>query len=259
MSTPKSPEPSDQGNNKLPKCYWKATESFYDLKLSHWVEMALTIALLFVGIAQFTVYKRQASIMDEQTKISARQLTMVEAEQRPWISLDMQPEGPLTRDSNGWNFIVKYTINNVGKSPAFNVNFLATMIPIGDPQPTPPEPWGFSHAMPTKAVETAVETTCRDFEQGRVVGLGEIMFPSVPQNRRWKPHSNPIGPGFIPGFVIIACATYKFVGDPITHRTVRIFDLERRAYGQMIDLGAETTATDDLSFFPHTENGSRAD
>lgn len=197
--------------------------------------------------------------MDEQAKISQRQTKLMESEQRPWVSLDMQPEGPLTRDINGWNFIVKYALNNVGRSPAVDVSFVAKMIPWGDPQPKPPDPPGFATGIPTKSVDALVETVCGDFLQGKTVGWGEIMFPNVPQNKRWKANTDrPIGPGFIPGFIIVGCATYRFVDDPVVHRTVRIFDLERRAYGQMIDLGPETTPMDDLYLYIHGENGSRA-
>lgn len=204
--------------------------------------------LIAVGLAAYYAFG--------QLTVMRGQLEATEADQRPWISLDMQAEGPLIRDSSGWNFNVKYTLNNVGKSPAFGVDFIAIMVPLGVAQPNPPPPQGFSYGMPTKVVDAAVETACE--EQLRLPGYGEIMFPGVPQNKRWKPHSDPVGAGFIPGFAIIGCATYKFVDDTVIHRTVRIFDLEKLAYGQMVDLATEKTATDDLAFFPHPENGSRA-
>src|SRR4029077_595291 len=256
MSPISGDQSPDQENRKPPKRYWNATEPFCDLKASHWVEIGLTLALVGVGIAQFTVYKRQASIMDEQARIAVRQVKLMEADQRPWISLNMEAEGPLTRGANGRSFIVKYTLNNVGKSPAFSVDFVAVMIPLADLQPYLPPQQGFSFPEPTKAIDAAVENACG--EQAMMRGFGDIMFPAVPQTKRWRVHGGPIGPGFIPGFAIIGCATYKFVDDPTPHRTVRIFDLENRAYGQMIDLGQEIIPIDGLAFFPHPENGSRA-
>jgi hypothetical protein len=263
------PEPTKQRNAKPPTRNWDGMHSLCDFKLSNMIEIFLTTVLVCVGVAQVIVYIRMASIMSAQTEISQRQIKLMEADQRPWISLDMQPEGPLTRDSDGgWNFIVRYTITNVGKSPAFRVNLLATMIPMGDLQPNPPPPNGFAFDLPTKAVDAEVETTCGFFDgetsfipnsRPTMAGVREIIFPNVPQNRRWRPHSKPVGPGFIPGFIIMGCATYKFAGDHIPHRTVRIFDLERRAYGQMIDVRTETTTTNDLALIPYPENGSRAD
>jgi hypothetical protein len=81
-------EPRDQGCPKPPKRHWEATESFSDLKFSHWVEILLTTVLVCVGIGQLYVYIRQASIMDEQTKITARQLDAAQAQSRAFVTVN---------------------------------------------------------------------------------------------------------------------------------------------------------------------------
>ena len=59
-------QPSEQQSAKPPRRRWEATESFFDLKLSHWVEIALTAALVGIGIGQLIIYSRQATIMATQ-------------------------------------------------------------------------------------------------------------------------------------------------------------------------------------------------
>lgn len=59
---------------KPPRRRWQATEPWFDFKASHWVEAALTAALLTVGGLQLGVYSRQTAIMAKQTEISERQL-----------------------------------------------------------------------------------------------------------------------------------------------------------------------------------------
>src|ERR1700733_10039811 len=79
-------QPQGQETQKPPKRYWEAKEQFFDLKASHWVQIVLTIVLGCIAYAQYTVYSRQAGIMDEQTNISKRQLGLTEIVQRPWIA-----------------------------------------------------------------------------------------------------------------------------------------------------------------------------
>jgi hypothetical protein len=188
------------------------------------------------------------------------QLAVQRAGQRPWIALDMEAEGPLAQGLNGWEFIVKYSLTNVGKSPAFSVDFLATMIPLGDVQSDPPDKKGYSYVPPTKAVIAATEATCKEQDRMRDDGWGETMFPTaVPQNGRWRVHVNSGTTGFIPGFVIIGCSTYRFAGDDIIHKTWRAFELGEKAYGKMIDLSQPTIPMENLAFFRYPEHGSYAD
>jgi hypothetical protein len=119
-----NPNSSDQKDGKPPKRYWKATEPFCDLKLSHWVEIFLTLALVFVGVSQLIVYNRQASIMDEQTKISSRQLDAMEIEKRPWIRANVELKELRFTEWAGDKFIntiLVFDLKNYGESPAANI------------------------------------------------------------------------------------------------------------------------------------------
>lgn len=62
--------PNEKVSNKPPKRQWAAAEPWFDFKASHWVEIFLTAALVFVGLMQLKVYWRQARIMDSQTRIA---------------------------------------------------------------------------------------------------------------------------------------------------------------------------------------------
>jgi hypothetical protein len=59
--------------NKPPRRYWYATESFFNLKFSNVAEIFLGCALLVVGATQAFIYWRQAGIMKTQANIAIRQ------------------------------------------------------------------------------------------------------------------------------------------------------------------------------------------
>ncbi|SRR6266404_1934759 len=63
--------PDSEGTKpqKPPRRRWNASEPFLDLKLSHWVEIFLTIALIVVAAFQARIYMRQAKIMSTQSII----------------------------------------------------------------------------------------------------------------------------------------------------------------------------------------------
>jgi hypothetical protein len=91
-------------NDKAPKRHWEATrkEHFFDLKFSHYIEIILTAALVGIAYFQYTVYTRQAGIMDTQTAILSRQTDISVASGRAFvnfedfkvISIDTGPAGP---------------------------------------------------------------------------------------------------------------------------------------------------------------------
>jgi hypothetical protein len=105
-----------------PRRHWKATEPFFDLKFSHWIEIALTITLVGFSCLQYTIYRRQAGIMEQQTKIS-------EADHRPWVSANpITLVGNLAHDDSGLQMTMQFNLKNTGHSPARKVfaSFTAT-------------------------------------------------------------------------------------------------------------------------------------
>jgi hypothetical protein len=197
-----------------------------------------------------------AIIFNDQLSVMQGQLDVMRADQRPWISLNMQADGPLVHDERGWHFIVKYNVTSVGKSPAANVDFVATMIPWGPPLDVRPEAGApLMFPMPDADVRAATETACnamagfgappRDF--------GQIMFPGEQDGKRFSanPHGNIPQRGFINTFLVIGCATYRFLGDPTVHRTVKILEVSKNGYGTLIDLSGENVPLEDLWSFPY--------
>jgi hypothetical protein len=110
-------EPSEQSNHQPFQGEQPSAqrERFWDLKASHWVEVFLTVVLICVGYLQYTVYTRQAGIMDQQTRIA-------QAEHRPWISANSpQFAGDLIHDATGLRIGIEFPLKNTGHSPARNV------------------------------------------------------------------------------------------------------------------------------------------
>jgi len=208
--------------------------------------IVFTAVIATTGVIGAFIFNNQLSVMQGQ-------LDAMRADQRPWVSLSMQADGPLVHDGNGWNFLIKYSLTNAGKSPAGDVDFLATMIPWGLPQPNND---GLPKQFPdvTADVHTATENICNTMQAFRASGgSGQVMFPGEQQGQQFRVHPNgPIsGQGFVRDFIVIGCATYKFLGDPVTHRTVRIIEVSKNTYGQLIDLRGETVPLDGLSSVPH--------
>jgi hypothetical protein len=132
MSQISGNQPPEQKERKPPKDCWNATEPFCDLKASHWVEIGLTLALVGVGVAQFTVYNRQAGIMNEQTKISDRQLDAMETDKRPWIRATVTISEPIRFEnwngSRGIEASLHFNLKNFGDSPAVNLRIAPEII-----------------------------------------------------------------------------------------------------------------------------------
>jgi hypothetical protein len=237
----------------------KENRSAWD-KLNVGMTTTATVVIALGAIVTGVVGYYQWRALQGTDNAIHRQLALMESDQRPRISLEMFLIEPFINDADGSHIDIGYKINNVGKSPAVSVNFLATMLPLGNIQPAAPTiPPGFAVRIPSDEINSAAETICEEQDGLRdAFKTGEIMFPNIPQTRKWRVRGLR-GPGFIPGFVVIGCVTYRFEGDLAIHRTIRIFDLSMQPYGQMINLGAESIHPGDLAFFPHSENGSRAD
>jgi hypothetical protein len=67
MNTASGPNPSAEERSRPPRRHWQASVR------PHWTEIVLACALLAVGMAQVLIYLRQASIMQTQADIAAKQ------------------------------------------------------------------------------------------------------------------------------------------------------------------------------------------
>ena len=107
MGTEKEIEPKRTSNTE-PSVAGKPAERrerFWDLKASHWVSVFLTIVLIGVGYLQYRVYNQQYTIM--------------EIDQRPWITITgMSADWPI-KDKRGTLFQrIDTQLKNYGKSTA---------------------------------------------------------------------------------------------------------------------------------------------
>jgi hypothetical protein len=195
----------------------RALEPFWDFKASHWVTACLTAAIALVSLFQLYIYKRQATIMQQQTDISVAQFNLADAKERPWIDLQsIEPIGPLIFDGDGPHLTLSYKLKNTGGLPASDTRFIAVAIPIvsvGDAGPiviadgrqqyaegrelplVPPASASVEKDMPILSADTRLLTTCtmafyeadelekkrlaERHAQGRVVASsrGDIVFP----------------------------------------------------------------------------------
>jgi hypothetical protein len=93
----------------------------WDFKATHYVTAALTIALLVVAALQLGTYRQQTDILDAQAKISAGQLFLNQAVQRPWLDItSISPVSPISLQWPSY-FSIRLDINNTGQLPATNI------------------------------------------------------------------------------------------------------------------------------------------
>jgi hypothetical protein len=111
-------ESSGAANGPLPP-ETRREDRFVDLKLSHWVEIFLTVALVVIAYLQYAVYNRQAGIMEAQDQT-------MKATQRPWMSVGSpHAVNAFPVGSDGGAFVVEFNSKNYGNSPALNVEIHA--------------------------------------------------------------------------------------------------------------------------------------
>jgi hypothetical protein len=94
----------------------------------HWLDAhdGLLTALATVAIATLTFFlahdsSQQAAISNKQLSVMQGQLDEMRAEQRPWISVTPDLEGPITYDTEGAHFRVLFTMKNTGHLPATDI------------------------------------------------------------------------------------------------------------------------------------------
>jgi hypothetical protein len=112
------PEQPTNGTHERP-----AGEPFWDFKASHWATAILTAIIAIVGFLQFSVYTRQAKIMEVQTKIASRQVELMQTDTRPWVYADLRSGGAIYRNqSGGLTIPIIFTLHNTGHLPALYVS-----------------------------------------------------------------------------------------------------------------------------------------
>lgn len=135
---------------------------------------------------------------------------------RPWISITINPHSDLRYDRSGGYFPVNYTITNVGKSPAINVNVGAFLIS----QLKRPGVNSLDQVPPVDSVDRKIATTC-----DRSVPFCQVLFPGVAKSGFVGIAGTPPPAVGISGFALFACAIYQLNRDPAPHLTVRVLGI----------------------------------
>jgi hypothetical protein len=109
-------QPQTQESKKPPKGQWEAKEPFFDLKASHWVQIVLTVVLGCIAYAQYSVYNRQAGIMESQANIADAQNKLAIQSNRAFLTIhDIHfIETPPNGTPNGFDLMIQ--IKNSGRS-----------------------------------------------------------------------------------------------------------------------------------------------
>jgi hypothetical protein len=124
---PKVATPTDQDAKHNKRDWWDKANILVTAGAT-FVIAAATVATVWVTLhhaeifsEQLAEFRTQASAASEQTKALKRQLTLLEADQRPWISAKLEITADFVANKKGANIGFRYTFKNVGKSPALNV------------------------------------------------------------------------------------------------------------------------------------------
>jgi hypothetical protein len=127
---------SDEADAKNPSMAMQAPqparhEEKSDEKVSisdKWI-IGLTAVIAFTSIVAAFIFGKQLTAMQGQ-------LDAMAFSERPWLSLDVRPSGPLLHNDKGWSFGISwylplsYRVKNLGKTPATDVAFFAHIVPV---------------------------------------------------------------------------------------------------------------------------------
>lgn len=127
---------------------WKALKSFFDLKLSHWITLSLTGALLYVGWSQLSVYTKQEQVMTKQAAIMATQAGIATTANkqnsivnRAFVSpAAINFDGPHSALGNGSDWTTIITWGNTGNTPTRNLQMVINYDGFTDLQKWPKFP-----------------------------------------------------------------------------------------------------------------------
>lgn len=233
-----------------------------------WIDShnGLLTAAATVAIAVLTYYVAQ--LTSEQGKIATRQLSIIESDERPWISTKIEIIGSLAITDNGAEIRIRYTLENVGKTPAFNVVafplIAAAIFPAGPN-------YIFGPIDPINEVKKACKKysqSLSDFlDAGFTLLFGNTIFPNKTFTKEETavidfpptiPSSLMIskrqmtGPAFL-----ISCVDYRASAETAHHQTGDAFYLDRRNPdnpSKSIDIDLTTTGVvhqEDLRLIPY--------
>ena len=198
---------------------------------------------------------------EHQLSIMEGQLTSMQIDERPWLSLDVDIGGPLaygvvgTGTDVSWHIPLTYRLRNLGKTPAIDVVFFAHILPMVS---------GKEGIVFAKELDKAC-----DFPE-KMIGIGfawgEVIFPQeewpeksflvsgdekiFEKAKLADPDKNTTR--YFGQFLVAPCVTYKstFSTAGLPFRTAKEYFITRRN-GAAINLDGETINRTDLNFTPN--------
>jgi hypothetical protein len=171
------------------------------------VETLLTVALVIVGIGQFCVYLRQASIMETQASISKSQLQFQESVSRAWLKADIALDGPIifTEWANDkfLNVQLKFALKNTGTVPAVNTRILTQIVPFG----------GSDRSVRLAKIQAQMCEQARQLSDEDKIG-GEAAFPNAEKTVRTGSGTGGLYKVGDPGaLAVLGCIDYTYGDD----------------------------------------------
>jgi hypothetical protein len=187
-------------------------------KMANWAFWGFVVGAAQLGIATagtiaIVVTLRQTGSANE---IAARSLV---ADQRAWISTDLEITDTLTFGPNGSVTIgVNLLVSNIGKTPAQNVHTAMTL--LLDLQNLPADLRAFARS-----------------HRRRNVDAGRVSLPNEVYRRPWHPSAEPgevekHAMGETVFLAVCGCVTYEVQHDSSLHQTAFVYWLSHHRVGQ---------------------------
>jgi hypothetical protein len=226
-----------------------ASESFWDLKASHWTTAVLTGGLLVVGVFQVCIYFRQATIMENQAAIAAAQTKIAIADERPWIRWKITSFDDFIETDKNVSFGFSFRLPNSGKSPASHVGH-------------------FEHLVLAGSQDYELKSECK-MAQTNMNKMAPTIFPNEDANYDFRSSFGAEteslivkdGPMAGMGFVvpeILGCIAYKtYLDETIRHSRLAI-QIVKKGAGP-IHAGPQVVKGDDIGEVPDPYGGNDAD
>lgn len=250
---------------KQEKSWWHTFAC--EMKITDFFIATFTLWLVIIGAWQGWQLQRTVELGREEFI----------ANQRPWVSVEVDLASDLAYDGEGWNAGTRwhiklgYRLKNLGKTPATNVSFFAEIVPFvishfpkstikdGIPQMLTPVP-GTDVAKELESICTYCEGMT---EHG--MGSGHFLFPEEPEERAFTINAQTTifedvrksQDGYLGQFLVLVCVTYGSTFSKDTYRTAKAFHLYNRFNKHPIDLSGENIPMDHLGLSPFvTQEGS---
>lgn len=255
---------SDEADAKNPSMAMQAPqparhEAKSDEKVSisdKWI-IGLTAVIAFTSIVAAFIFGKQLTAMQGQ-------LDAMAFSERPWLSLDVRPSGPLLHNDKGWSFGISwylplsYRVKNLGKTPATDVAFFAHIVPVvtGEGGIFIPE---------------ELDRACTFWQKMQQAGIGitELVFPQEEwPEKQFTVHgreedfeaaksADGMKAKYLGQFLVTACVIYR-PSFPVetSYRTAKEYYVGSRVGS--IDLNSAGIESDNLAFGPNRTRGTLA-